>query len=788
MLNTYFKIAWRNILRNKISSALNIGGLAVGLAVSFLLMLYVQNEFSFDRFHKLDRRLYQVFKSQPRNGEIVTKNITPQPLAQALQKNFAEVERTARLSENMTVLVKTGDKALKVNTVAADPSFLDLFDFQLTYGTLSKALAGTNSIVLTQSVAEALFGTTDPVGQTVAFNNQFPLTVSAVIDNHLANSSFTFNAIISMESFLVQQPWLKDSGWDNYAYATYILLKSSVSSSAFNKKIENLIGSYYPPDKTVKLFAYPFSRLHLYGEFKNGVNTGGKIEYVKLFFWLAIGILGIACINFMNLATARSERRAREVGVRKAMGARRTVLIKQFLGESVMMALSAFGFALLLLLVLVPAFNQVFGLSIQIPFDHPEAWLAAITIVLITGLLAGSYPALILSSFQPVKVLKGQIVSATASIKPRQLLVVVQFTFAIAMIILSLMIYKQIDYIKNRPAGYTREGLIELPADGRLSSEFESFRRDAISAGAIIDGTLISESINGVTSATWENNWPGQLPGENKIPIDCIATTYHFVDTYQLQLVAGRDFDKGRPADSTAIILNEAAVKLMRLNDPIGQKIKWMNEQRTVIGIVKNFVLGSPYEPVKPAILGFVKDWAGNIGLRLNPDLPASRSLTILQQLYKRYNADYPFEYRFTEDSFGTKLQNEKLLGGMSLSFTCFAVFISCLGLIGLASFSAEQRRKEISIRKIMGASATQLWLMLSQGFVRLVIISFVIATCISLYIVDRWLDQYTYHTGIGLAVFGVALLASVFICLVAVSWQAIRAALVNPVKSIRND
>jgi hypothetical protein len=453
-----------------------------------------------------------------------------------------------------------------------------------------------------------------------------------------------------------------------------------------------------------------------------------------------------------------------------------------------MMALSAFGFALLLLLVLVPAFNQVFGLSIQIPFGHPEAWFAAITIVLITGLLAGSYPALILSSFQPVKVLKGQIVNSTASIKPRQLLVVVQFTFAIAMIILSLMIYKQIDYIKNRPVGYTREGLIELPADGRLYSEFESFRRDAISAGAIIDGTLISESINGVTSATWENSWPGQLPGENKIPIDCIATTYHFIDTYQLQLVAGRDFDKGRPADSTAIILNEAAVKLMRLNDPIGQKIKWMNEQRTIIGVVKNFVLGSPYEPIKPAILGFVKDWAGNIGLRLNPDLPTSSSLTILQQLYKQYNPDYPFEYRFTEDSFGTKLQNEKLLGGMSLSFTCFAVFISCLGLIGLASFSAEQRRKEISIRKIMGASATQLWLMLSQSFVRLVVISFAIAACISLYIVDRWLDQYTYHTGISLAVFGVALLASVFICLVAVSWQAIRAALVNPVKSIRND
>jgi ABC-type antimicrobial peptide transport system permease subunit len=328
MLITYFKIAWRNILRNKISSALNIGGLAVGLAVSFLLMLYVQNEFSFDKYHKLDRRLYQVFKSQPRNGEIVTKNITPQPLAQALQGNFAEVENTARLSENMTVLVKTGDKALKVNSVAADPSFLDLFDFQLAYGTLSKALVGTNSIVLTQSVAEALFGTTDPVGQTVVFNSQFPLTVSAVIENHPANSSFTFNAIISIESFLAQQPWLKDSGWDNYAYGTYILLKPNASENVFNKKIKNLIGSYYPPDETVKLFAYPFSRLHLYGEFKNGINTGGKIEYVKLFFWLAIGILGIACINFMNLATARSERRAREVGVRKAMGARRTVLVK----------------------------------------------------------------------------------------------------------------------------------------------------------------------------------------------------------------------------------------------------------------------------------------------------------------------------------------------------------------------------------------------------------------------------------------------------------------------------
>jgi putative ABC transport system permease protein len=788
MIKSYLKIAWRNLRTNRLYSVINIGGLAVGMAVSFILLIYVYSEFSFDKFNINADRLYKVMRNQPSNGEILTGDATPNPLQAALIKDFPEIDKVARTNWAYDRLANYKDKALKIPIMAADPAFLDMFSFEFIYGNKATALSDPSSIVLTQSGAKAIFGDMNPVGQTIKLNQKFPLKVSAVIKDNPANSSFYFTGLISWDEITAEQSWIKNGGWGNYSFLTYAMLKPGTSADAVNRKIKNIVARYNPQNKENTMFLYPFAAYHLYSDFKNGVNVGGKAGSVRLFMWLAIGILLIACINFMNLSTARSERRAREVGVRKAIGAARSSLITQFMGESLLMAFISFLFSLLLIFLLTPVFGEFINVRLHIPYGNVYAWTSAIGVTLITGLVAGSYPALFLSSFQPIKVLKGQLVQANAAVTPRKFLVILQFTFAICLILSSIFIYKQITYIKNKPVGYDRFGLVNLPDDGVMDNRFEDFRRDAINAGAITDGALTSSSIANNGSSSWGITWQGQLPGEDKIPIDQMAVTYHFVNTFGVKLVEGRDFSPEYPSDTAAIILNQAAVKMMRFKQPLGQIVKYQNRNCKVVGVVENFTWGSPYEPVKPAIVGFIKGWTGNVALRLNPGKSVSASLAILKDVYKKYNPDYPFEYKFTDDQYNNKFNNEKMLGNMSVCFTCLAIIISCLGLFGLASFSAEQRRKEIGIRKVLGATTRNIWLNLSQEFVWLIGISFVIGSGLTVFYIHNWMSQFTYRTSISLWVFLITLVASMAICLLTVSWQAIRAALANPVKSLRSE
>jgi len=786
MLRNYLLPAWRNLTKNRLYSIINIGGLAIGMAVSFMLLLYVYNEFAFDKFNKNGGRLYRVLRNQPANGDLKTGTSTPIPLAPALTRDLPEVDQVARTYWPYDELMTYRDKAIKLNLLAVDPSFLNMFSFEFTAGNARQALVDPSSIVLTQSGAKALFGDLTPVGRIITLSNKYQLKVSAVIKDNPANSSFTFKALISWDQLTVQQSWLKQSGgWDNYSFFTYVMLKPGVSLPSVNAKLKNMLARYDPANKENTLFLYPFARFHLYSDFKNGINTGGSIDFVRLFLFLAIGILIIACINFMSLSTARSERRAKEVGVRKAIGARRFTLIKQFMGESLLMVFLALGFAILLVVLLMPWFNDLMSLQLSLPYDSKWAWVAVLAVTVFTGLVAGSYPALFLSSFNPVKVLKGKLDATKRTVRPRQVFVIVQFTFAVCLILSSVFIYRQINYIKDRPVGYERSGLVELPVEGNMGKDFESYRQDAVSAGAITDGTLTSMSITNNGSNSWGITWQGQLPGEDKLPIDQLVGTYHIVSTYGMKLVKGRDFSPDYPSDSTAILLNQAAVALMRFKQPLGQIVNYHGQNCKVVGVVENFVWGSPYEPVKPAIIGF-GDWKDNIALRLNPGKSISSSLAILQNLYKKYNPQYPFEYSFTDEKFNLKFRNEHLLGIMSAGFTCLAIIISCLGLFGLASFSAEQRRKEIAIRKVLGASTGSLWADLSQEFIWLVMISFVLGSCICWFYVHGWLYKYTYHTTLSLWVFALTMLVSVTICLLTVSVQAIRAALSSPIGSLR--
>ncbi|MFB9844321.1 ABC transporter permease [Mucilaginibacter ginsenosidivorans] len=788
MIKNYFKVAWRNLRKNSLYSLINIGGLTIGMAVSFMLLIYVYNEFSFDKFNQNTDRLYRVLRNQPSNGELMTNSATPIPLAPAMIKDYPEFDKVARTNWPYDILVNYKNKALKLNTMAADPAILDMFTFEFVHGDKKTALSDLSSIVLTESAARSVFGDANPIGQTIKLNNQYLLKVSAVIRDNPVNSSFNFAALISWDQLAAEQTWLKTSSWGNYSFMTYAMLKPNASLAAVNAKLKNIVAKHDPNNKENTIFLSSFAKFHLYSDFKNGVAVGGEIEHVRLFLFLALGILLIACINFMNLSTARSERRAREVGIRKAIGARRSGLVMQFMGESLLMAFISFVFSVILIYLLIDKFATIINTKLAVPYSNPYTWLAALGVILVTGVIAGSYPALFLSSFKPVKVLKGQLVSVKSTVNPRKVLVILQFSFATFLILSSIFIYKQIIYIKNRPVGYDQRGLVELPDEGNMDKQFESFRRDLISAGAVTDAALTGNSISNNNSSSWGITWAKQLPGEDKLPIDQIAVTYHFISTYGLKLVEGRDFSEAYPADSTAIIINQAAVKLMRFKEPLGQTVKYQGNNCSVVGVVENFVWGSPHEPVKPAIIGFIKGWTGSIGLRLNPAKTVSASMAIIQDIYKKYNPEYPFEYKFVDEKFANKFRTEKMLGTMAVGFTCLAIIISCLGLFGLASFSAEQRRKEIGIRKVLGATISSIWYSLSREFVVLVLIAFPIGAVFSWYMVDKWMSDFTYHTSLSWWVFVATIIASLVICVATVSWQAIKAALTNPVKSLRSE
>lgn len=788
MLRNYFKVALRNLRKNKLYSAINIGGLAVGMAVSLILLLYVYDEFSQNQFHEKKDRIYQVMRNQPTETGISTGGSASNVMAGAIMADVPEVALAVRTNWGNENLLSIGDKSIKKKGKYVDPGFLTMFSFELLKGSKTTALNEVESILLTESTARALFGSEQPMGKVLKLDNNESVKVTGILKDVPSNSSIRFDYLLPWALGEKLMPWMKAPQWGNFSFLTYVELKPNASLAAVNKKIKGLIGKHSESLKESELFLHPLKRWHLYGEFKNGVNTGGSIEYIRSFLILALSILIIACINFMNLSTARSEKRAREVGVRKVVGAGRSSLVRQFLGESSIMSLLSLLLAVIIVELCLPYFNGLTGEHLVVPYSNVNAWLIALAITLLTGILAGSYPALFLSSFNPVRVLKGTVKAGKHALRPRQILVVTQFAFATALILGTILIYKQISYIKSRPTGYDSKGLVQLPLEVPMYENYEIFRREALASGAVIDGALTSQGITDAGSSSWGIVWPGQKPGEDKLPIDQIVTTYHFTTTFGIQLLQGRDFATDHPGDTNSIMLNESAVRLMNLKNPLGTLVRWQGQNREVVGVFKDFIWGSPYEPTKPMIVGHDPNWAGNITMKLNPAKPVSSNLATLEAVYKKHCPGYPFQYKFVDENFAQKFKTETLLGTLANWFAGLAIFISCLGLFGLAAFSAEQRRKEIGIRKVLGANVSQLWFNLSTEFLKLVGISFLIGAPVAWYFMDGWLSKYTYRTEISPWVFVATAIIAILVAVLTVSWQAIRAALTSPVRSLRSE
>ncbi len=787
MIKNFFKISYRNLSRNKGFSAINILGLAIGMASAMLIFLWIQNEVSHDKFHEHNDRLYLANNRDKFGGETWAWPQTSKPLAPALKQDFSEVEDAVRTT-NKEFLFTVGEKRLNVNGLIADSGFLHMFSLPLLKGN-KDALKGNYNIVLTEKTSKKLFGNEDAMGKVIRIDSTDNFTVTGVLKDLPNNTRFNFEYIL---------PWAyltkiggDDKNWGNNSVKTFILLKPGITQARFDARVKNITIDHTKDGEkaTTQVFTQLFSDTWLYSKPVNGVYVAGRIERVKLFAIIAAFILLIACINFMNLSTARSEKRAKEVGIRKVVGAQKSSLVSQFIGESILIAFLAAVIAVVLVLVALPAFNNLVDKELFINFGDPFYWLFAVLFILFTGLLAGSYPAFYLSAYQPVKVLKGTFKASHALVTPRKVLVVLQFTFAIALIICTIIVKHQIQHAEDRDTGYSRNNLVYINLQGDIGKHYDLIKNELLLKGA---GTAVTKSMSPITqrySDGWGWSWPGSAGEDNKIDFIRMASDADFVKTMNVQLVQGRDIDIQKfPSDSTAMLLNETAVKTMRLKDPVGQTVKGDGSDWKVIGIIKDFIYESPYQKISPLMVMGPNSWFNVMHIKLNPAKTTTANLAIMEQIFKQYNPQYPFDYKFVDEEYSLKFKDEKRIGTLAGLFAALTVFISCLGLFGLATYMAENRIKEIGVRKVLGASVGGIASLLSIDFLKLVFVSFLIASPIAYWAMHEWLQTFNYRIGIEWWVFALAGIASIFIAIVTVSYQAIKAAVANPVKSLRTE
>ncbi len=777
----------RNLLKNRGFSAINLLGLSLGMTCTILISLWIYDEVSYDAFHQNKKDIYKIFANRTFNNQTFTDQNMVLPLASALEKNSALVKNAVvTTNQQDRVLVYRETKLKKIGYQVSE-HFFDMFSWKCIAGNPKAVFQDPNSIILTQSTAKAIFGKADPIDKILRLpGNNIDVKVVAVANDVPENSTIKFDYILPF-NYSDEGTKRNMANWTNSSWHVFVQTHANANIAALENQINQIKYKNDATDKQIsKYFAFPFLKLRLYGEFKDGKNVGGLIEYVRLFSIISLFILLIACVNFMNLSTARSEKRSKEVGIRKAVGSNKMQLIFQFFSESIILVLISFAISILTVLLLLPQFNLLVEKRIVLDFTNPYFWLVSLLIILITGIVAGSYPSFYLASFNPIKVLKGTFKVGKYASMPRKILVVGQFAISVILISATIIVYRQISHIKDRDKGYSQDRLIMVSASRDIQKNYAAIKDELLK-------TLVAESVNRsfspITQIWWKSpvpHWKGK-PANADFIVNMMSADVDFTKTLDVKMIEGKDFT-GMPSDSSAVIINRAAVKILGLKKPIGTVFRQGTQENTVIGIMDDLIMDSPFTPVDPLFIFYSTDNINTLNIRLNKSKPIKQSLTQVENIFKKYNAEYPFEYQFVNEEYAKKYGDEQRIGKLALIFAILAILISCLGLFGLASFVAEQRIKEIGIRKVLGASVANLWQLLSKDFVILVIISCLVAAPIAYYLMNEWLQKYTYHTEISWWVFAVAAMGALAITLLTVSYQAVKAALLNPVKSLKTE
>jgi putative ABC transport system permease protein len=801
MFRNFFKIATRNIVKNKVYSFINIGGLAVGMAVAVLIGLWVHDETTFNKSHKNYESIAQVrrYYTDPATHETNGVDNMHYPMYTILKKNYNQYFKHVVMVWWLgDYSLSTSEKKISGTGEFMDAEGLDMLSLKMLKGNYT-SLNDLHSIVLSKSTAEAIFGNDDPIDKRLKIDNRIDVKVTGVYEDIAKNSRYGEVQFFSpWNLWVASNDWIKqnEDNWGNSSFAIFVQLKPNVSMDAANAGIKDFFYKSVPKEAAAGLvkyktqaFLYPMKDWHLYSEFKNGLPTRGRIIFVWLFGIVGIFVLLLACINFMNLSTARSEKRAKEVGIRKSIGSLKGQLIYQFLGESFLVVALAFIFSMILILLSISWFNELADKKITIPFSNPFFWVFNIGFVIFTALLAGAYPAFYLSSFQPVKVLKGAVRLGRFAAMPRKVLVVIQFTVSVALIIGTMVVYNQIMFAKNRPIGYDRMGLITVPKnDPGYEGKLDVLRNELLNTGAVQGMELSSSPLTAIWNNSSDFDWIGKQPKEYSFATTNVS--YGFGKMVGWKFIAGRDFSKDLATDTNKIIINETAAKDMGFKDPIGETVKFGagTQSRQIVGVIEDMVMGSPYEPQKRAIFFCDSKYkaASQIDIKIKPTTSANAALSKIEEVFRSVVPSATFDYKFVDDEYAKKFSQEQRIGKLATFFAILAILISCLGLFGLASFVAEQRTKEIGIRKVVGASIFSIWNLLSKEFIGLVIISLLIASPMAYYFMNNWIQKYTYHTGLSWWIFLVAGAGALLITLLTISFQAIKAATTNPVKSLR--
>lgn len=788
MLKSYIKTAWRNLRRGKLYSFINISGLSIGMAVTLIIGIWVWDELSFDKHFKNYDRIGQAWQFVKFDVEKASYNSLPVPLAEELRTKYPDVETACVSTYNRSTILGTADKKILKMGMYTEPVFPSMMSMHMLAGS-GNGLKDVNSILLAESLAKILFGKEEAINKTVRLDNKTDVQVAGVYEDFPDNTSFKdVSFVASWQLFTSIDQYAKRASieWDENSFPVYVQLKEGVDFAQVSSKIKDIrMKMADPPAYKPEFFIHPMSKWHLHGDFTNGVNTGGLIQHVRLFGIAGIFVLLLACVNFMNLSTARSQKRAKEVGIRKTIGSVRSQLIYQFFSESILLSFIAFILCLVLAQLAMPFFNEVTDKNMSLPWTNIYFWLLATGFCLITGLIAGSYPALYLSSFQPIKVLKGTFRVGQLAAWPRKAMVVFQFTVSITLIIGTIIVFRQIIYAKDRPTGYDSDRLIEVNMmTPEIRKNYEVLKNELIGSGYVTNMARSDGSVTMDYGGTTDVVWKGKSEDSKPLFI-ANRVTPEYGKTLGWNILTGRDFSERFGIDSLSVILNQSAAQLMSLKDPLSEMIRISGKNYQVIGIVSDMIKFSPFDNVKPSFF-MLNSGAGTINIRIASQVPLSSALAKIETAFKEHNPSAPFEFGFVDEKYAAKFANEEKIGKLAGFFAALTILISCLGLFGLASFVAEQRTREIGVRRVLGATVLNVWKLLSKDFVLLVCISMVIATPVAWYFMNGWLENYRYRITISWWIFGLTGGIVLFLTLAMVSFQAIKAALRNSAKTLR--